>query len=225
MFMQPVYLHVSRGLNGRETGLLLLPGSIFGSATSLYAGWHMRVSRCDISVGWGAERQRFKEYKWFVVSVSVIPSLQALSIMTNWGIDTNVHRLWVEMTIGQMGGGAVLTALLVALIAVVDVSDPHVIDPQTGARLKYPRKASYPSPSPRRTCSERSARSLAWRSQPRSNNPSCPPNFSGACRTNPRILSARSSRNPRRSSRGLNRRSNSKLGWRICAVSRECLGL
>ncbi|KAK1922622.1 major facilitator superfamily domain-containing protein [Papiliotrema laurentii] len=108
MFMQPVYLHVSRGLNGRETGLLLLPGSIFGSATSLYAGWHMR---------------RFKEYKWFVVSVSVIPSLQALSIMTNWGIDTNVHRLWVEMTIGQMGGGAVLTALLVALIAVVDKSE------------------------------------------------------------------------------------------------------
>ena len=41
--MVPVYLHVARGLNGSETGLLLFPTSIVGSAASLYAGWHMRV--------------------------------------------------------------------------------------------------------------------------------------------------------------------------------------
>ena len=43
LYMQPVYLRVSRGLNGSQTGLLLLPSSIVGSASSLYAGWHMRV--------------------------------------------------------------------------------------------------------------------------------------------------------------------------------------
>ena len=41
--MQPVYLHVTRGLNGSQTGLLLLPSDFVGSASSLYAGWHMRV--------------------------------------------------------------------------------------------------------------------------------------------------------------------------------------
>lgn len=44
IYMQPVYLHVSRGLNGSQTGLLLLPSSVVGSISSLYAGWHMRVS-------------------------------------------------------------------------------------------------------------------------------------------------------------------------------------
>ena len=43
IYMQPVYLHVTRGLNGSQTGLLLLPSDIVGSASSLYAGWHMRV--------------------------------------------------------------------------------------------------------------------------------------------------------------------------------------
>jgi hypothetical protein len=47
LYMQPVYLHVTRGLNGGQTGLVLLPSSIVGSASSLYAGWHMRVSRSD----------------------------------------------------------------------------------------------------------------------------------------------------------------------------------
>jgi hypothetical protein len=42
--MQPVYLHVTRALNGQDTGLVLLPSSIVGSAASLYAGYHMRVS-------------------------------------------------------------------------------------------------------------------------------------------------------------------------------------
>ena len=52
LYMQPVYLHVTRGLNGSQTGLLLLPSSIVGSAASLYAGWHMRVrplkSKCHL---------------------------------------------------------------------------------------------------------------------------------------------------------------------------------
>ncbi|ORY33117.1 major facilitator superfamily domain-containing protein [Naematelia encephala] len=97
LFMQPVYLHVTRGLNGSETGLLLLPSSISGALSSLYAGWHMR---------------HFKEYKWFQFVVSLIPWLQALSITTLWGPETSVHRLWIEMAIGTLGGGATITTLL-----------------------------------------------------------------------------------------------------------------
>ena len=42
--MIPVYLHIPRGLNGREAGLVLLPASITGSLASLGAGYYMRVS-------------------------------------------------------------------------------------------------------------------------------------------------------------------------------------
>nr|WRH23635.1 Histidine phosphatase superfamily [Naematelia aurantialba] len=107
LFMQPVYLHVTRGLNGSQTGLLLLPSSIAGSASSLYAGWHMR---------------HYKEYKWFQFIASLVPWIQAISIMVFWGPETSVHRLWVEMAIGSLGGGAIITTLLTSLIATVG---PH----------------------------------------------------------------------------------------------------
>lgn len=32
--------------------------------------------------------------------------------MLSWGPETNVHRLWVEMAIGALGGGAIITSLL-----------------------------------------------------------------------------------------------------------------
>ncbi|GFZ47341.1 hypothetical protein JCM24511_05084 [Saitozyma sp. JCM 24511] len=108
LYMQPVYLHVTRGLNGGQTGLVLLPSSIVGSASSLYAGWHMR---------------HWKEYKWFQFAVSLIPWLQGLSIMLSWGPETNVHRLWVEMAIGALGGGAIITSLLTTLVACVEPSE------------------------------------------------------------------------------------------------------
>nr|XP_031858907.1 uncharacterized protein CI109_005727 [Kwoniella shandongensis]KAA5525979.1 hypothetical protein CI109_005727 [Kwoniella shandongensis] len=60
LYMQPVYLHVTRGLNGSQTGLLLIPSSVVGAASSLYAGWHMR---------------HYKEYKWFQVVASLIPEM------------------------------------------------------------------------------------------------------------------------------------------------------
>jgi len=47
--------------------------------------------------------------------------MQALSIMTNWGLDTNTNRLWVEMALGQVGGGTTLTSLLIALISCIEV--------------------------------------------------------------------------------------------------------
>ncbi|AAW43996.1 conserved hypothetical protein [Cryptococcus deneoformans JEC21] len=97
LYMQPVYLHVTRGLNGSETGLLLIPSSIVGSFSSLYAGWHMRY---------------YKEYKWFQVVMSLIPWLQAISIMVGWGPETSIHRLWSEMALGALGGGAAITSLL-----------------------------------------------------------------------------------------------------------------
>lgn len=44
--------------------------------------------------------------------MSLIPWLQAISIMTNWGPETSIHRLWIEMAIGALGGGATITTLL-----------------------------------------------------------------------------------------------------------------
>ncbi|ODO09551.1 hypothetical protein I350_03154 [Cryptococcus amylolentus CBS 6273] len=82
LYMQPVYLHVVRGLNGSETGLLLIPSSIAGSFSSLYAGWHMK---------------HWKEYKWFQVCTSLIPWLQAFSIMVGWGPETSTTRLWTSL--------------------------------------------------------------------------------------------------------------------------------
>ncbi|KAK4685900.1 sedoheptulose-bisphosphatase, partial [Tremellales sp. Uapishka_1] len=97
LYNQPVYLHVSRGLNGSQTGLVLLPSTIVGSASSLYAGWHMR---------------HYKEYKWFQLAMSLIPWLQAISIIIFWSPSTNIHELWIEMAIGALGGGATITSLL-----------------------------------------------------------------------------------------------------------------
>ncbi|ODN81091.1 hypothetical protein L202_03186 [Cryptococcus amylolentus CBS 6039] len=97
LYMQPVYLHVVRGLNGSETGLLLIPSSIAGSFSSLYAGWHMK---------------HWKEYKWFQVCTSLIPWLQAFSIMVGWGPETSTTRLWSEMALGSLGGGATITTLM-----------------------------------------------------------------------------------------------------------------
>ncbi|WRT69156.1 uncharacterized protein IL334_006140 [Kwoniella shivajii] len=108
LYMQPVYLHVTRGLNGSETGLLLLPSSIVGSLASLYAGWHMRY---------------WREYKWFQAVMSVIPWLQALSIAIFWGPETNKNELWSEMALGALGGGCTITTLLTSLIACVDPSE------------------------------------------------------------------------------------------------------
>ncbi|WVQ73605.1 hypothetical protein IAR50_003185 [Cryptococcus sp. DSM 104548] len=108
LYMQPVYLHVVRGLNGSETGLLLIPSSIVGSFSSLYAGWHMK---------------HFKEYKHFQTITSLIPWLQALSIMLNWGPETSKTRLWSEMALGSLGGGATITTLLTSLIASVEPAE------------------------------------------------------------------------------------------------------
>ncbi|KAL7421302.1 hypothetical protein Q5752_004187 [Cryptotrichosporon argae] len=105
LYFQPVYLHVVRGLDGSTTGLLLVPSSIAGSAASLYAGWHMR---------------HYKEYKWFQVVASCVPWLQTLSLLFGWGLDTSVHRLWAEMAVGSIGGGALITSLLTSLVASVD---------------------------------------------------------------------------------------------------------
>ncbi|CAD6577469.1 MAG: hypothetical protein TREMPRED_001957 [Tremellales sp. Tagirdzhanova-0007] len=108
IYMQPVYLHVTRGLNGSQTGLLLLPSDIVGSASSLYAGWHMR---------------HFKEYKWFQAILSVVPWLQAINLVTTWGPETSPHLLWFGMAIGATGAGVTITALLTALISTVSSED------------------------------------------------------------------------------------------------------
>ncbi|WWC73009.1 uncharacterized protein I206_106974 [Kwoniella pini CBS 10737] len=108
LYMQPVYLHVTRGLNGSETGLLLLPSSIVGSFSSLYAGWHMR---------------HWREYKWFQAIASFIPWLQALSLTIFWGPNTNKNELWIEMAFGALGGGITITTLLTSLIACVEPSE------------------------------------------------------------------------------------------------------
>ncbi|WVR08976.1 hypothetical protein IAU60_006035 [Kwoniella sp. DSM 27419] len=108
LYMQPVYLHVSRGLNGSETGLLLIPTSVVGSLASLYAGWHMR---------------HWKEYKWFQTVMSLIPWLQAISILVGWGPETSQVRLASEMAVGALGGGATITTLLTSLIACVDPAE------------------------------------------------------------------------------------------------------
>ncbi|OCF35647.1 hypothetical protein I316_02702 [Kwoniella heveanensis BCC8398] len=108
LYMQPVYLHVTRGLNGSETGLILIPASIVGSVSSLYAGWHMKY---------------WKEYKWFQAIMSLIPWLQALSIMTGWQPDTSPTRLAGEMAVGALGGGATITTLMTSLIACVEPAE------------------------------------------------------------------------------------------------------
>ncbi|WWC63940.1 uncharacterized protein I303_106546 [Kwoniella dejecticola CBS 10117] len=108
LYMQPVYLHVTRGLNGSETGLLLLPSSIVGSFSSLYAGWHMR---------------HWREYKWFQAFASFIPWIQALSLTIFWGPNTDKNELWIEMAFGALGGGITITTLLTSLIACVEPSE------------------------------------------------------------------------------------------------------
>ena len=119
MYMQPVYLHVTRGLNGSQTGLVLLPSSIVGSASSLYAGWHMSVSPLPppspvyvVFLMLTDSSQHYKEYKSFQAVMSVIPWIQALSIMVGWGPETSLNRLWLEMAVGALGGGATITTLL-----------------------------------------------------------------------------------------------------------------
>ncbi|KAK8843992.1 hypothetical protein IAR55_006785 [Kwoniella newhampshirensis] len=108
LYMQPVYLHVTRGLNGSETGLLLLPSSVVGAASSFYAGWHMR---------------HYKEYKWFQAIMSLVPWIQAFSILVGWTPETSIHRLWSEMAVGALGGGMTITTLLTSLIACVEPSE------------------------------------------------------------------------------------------------------
>ena len=56
--------------------------------------------------------QQYKEYKWFQFIMSIVPWVQALSIMTNWGPETDKNRLWIEMAVGALGGGATITTLL-----------------------------------------------------------------------------------------------------------------
>ncbi|WVW79459.1 hypothetical protein I302_101428 [Kwoniella bestiolae CBS 10118] len=108
LYMQPIYLHVTRGLNGSDTGLLLLPSSVVGSLSSLYAGWHMKY---------------WREYKWFQAGFSFIPWLQALSIAFFWGPQTDKNELWIEMALGALGGGVTITTLLTSLIACVEPSE------------------------------------------------------------------------------------------------------
>jgi len=43
--------------------------------------------------------------------MSVVPWIQAISIMSGWGPTTSVHRLWSEMAVGALGGGATITTL------------------------------------------------------------------------------------------------------------------
>jgi len=55
--------------------------------------------------------KHYKEYKWFQAVMSVVPWIQAISIMSGWGPTTSVHRLWSEMAVGALGGGATITTL------------------------------------------------------------------------------------------------------------------
>ncbi|ODO06051.1 hypothetical protein L198_01280 [Cryptococcus wingfieldii CBS 7118] len=120
LYMQPVYLHVVRGLNGSETGLLLIPSSIAGSFSSLYAGWHMK---------------HWKEYKWFQVCTSLIPWLQALSIMIGWGPETSATRLWSEMALGSLGGGATITTLLIVGVAISSAIQQSILISSLSSRF------------------------------------------------------------------------------------------
>ena len=53
--------------------------------------------------------------------------------MTNWGLDTSTNRLWVEMALGQVGGGTTLTSLLIALISCIEVRHAEVLDQATSS--------------------------------------------------------------------------------------------
>ena len=114
LYMQPVYLHVTRGLDGSQTGLLLLPSSVAGSASSLHAGWHMRVSQTLFSVMAVSLMlsKHFKEYKKAQAFFSIIPWLQAISIIIGWGPTTSLTQLWSEMAVAAIGGGFIITSLL-----------------------------------------------------------------------------------------------------------------
>lgn len=66
--------------------------------------------------------RHFKEYKWFQFVVSLIPWLQGLSIIASWDVETSQTRLWIEMAVGALGGGAVITSLLTSMINSTEVS-------------------------------------------------------------------------------------------------------
>ncbi|CDZ97896.1 Predicted transporter (major facilitator superfamily) [Phaffia rhodozyma] len=104
LFMIPMYLHIVRGYNGSQTGLILLPSSITGSAGSLFAGWYMRHTG---------------SYRSLNIWSCLLPLYASLSFLT-WGVDTNIHRMWIETAIASWGGGVVITTFLTALIASVD---------------------------------------------------------------------------------------------------------
>ena len=56
--------------------------------------------------------KHYKEYKKCQVVFSIIPWVQGFSIMLLWGPFTNLHRLWIEMSIAAIGGGCIITTLL-----------------------------------------------------------------------------------------------------------------
>lgn len=99
LFEIPLYLHVVRGYNGTDTGLILLPSTISGSAASLYAGWHMK---------------RWASYKTLTVVSSIFPILAAISLITTWGLNVSVLRMATECALASWGGGYVPVELVIS---------------------------------------------------------------------------------------------------------------
>nr|XP_019048071.1 hypothetical protein I302_01836 [Kwoniella bestiolae CBS 10118]OCF27001.1 hypothetical protein I302_01836 [Kwoniella bestiolae CBS 10118] len=104
-FMCPIYIHVVKGLGGKDTGLLLLPSSLTLAMGAVFGGYYMR---------------RTGGYKSFTVWTSLVPVACSLSFLL-WSLDTSVHRVWVELAVAAFAGGIIVTNVLTAL----EASVPH----------------------------------------------------------------------------------------------------
>lgn len=104
LYNVPLYFEAVRLSSSTDAGLHLLPNSIALSLGSVGAGWFMRHTG---------------KY-WKLTFLSAVSCVVASVLVTIWGGSTHPLHLWLDIVPSGLGGSALITSTLIALISSVD---------------------------------------------------------------------------------------------------------
>ncbi|KZW03875.1 MFS general substrate transporter [Exidia glandulosa HHB12029] len=104
LYNVPLYFEAVRLSRSTDAGLHLLPNSVALSVGSVAAGWFMRHTG---------------KY-WSLTFASAVGCLIASSMVATWSDTTHWLHLWLDIVPSGLGGSALITSTLIALISSVD---------------------------------------------------------------------------------------------------------
>ncbi|CAO3611768.1 unnamed protein product [Cunninghamella echinulata] len=106
-FILPLYLQALLDYSPSEAGILFLPKVIGGSLGSLYAGFHMK---------------RTGEYRYFLIFSATL-QLASMVCYSVWDAHVSYYVMLPCLFADGFSAGAIITAALIAMLSVVDLSD------------------------------------------------------------------------------------------------------